>query len=98
MRKKADSAVPEGVWLAPLAAWVAILLALALNVALAFAPLAASKPFATFAVACAQVVAMGLVFMRLNRASPLVRLTAVAGFFWLAFLFVMSGADYFTRR
>ena len=86
------------IWLGPLVVWALILAALAVNVALAFAPLGRAKPFVSFSVAGGQVILMGLVFMRLNRASPLVRLTAVAGFFWLAFLFLMAGADYFTRR
>ena len=40
---------------------------------------------------------VGLYFMRLNRSSALVRLTAIAGVFWLSFLFIMAGADYLTR-
>ena len=68
-----------------------------MNAALAFAPLGRAKPFVNFAVAGVQVVLVGLFFMRLNRASNLVRLTALAGAFWLLFLFIMAGTDYFTR-
>ena len=67
------------------------------NLIMAFAPLGAAKFAVNFIVAGLQVVLVGLFFMRLNRASSLVRLTAVAGLFWLTFLFIMAGTDYLTR-
>ena len=88
---------PRSLWLAPVLTWVAIISLLAVNAGLAFAPFGRAKPVIAFAVAGVQVVLVGLYFMRLDRASSLVRLTALAGGFWLLFLFVMAGADYFTR-
>jgi hypothetical protein len=35
--------------------------------------------------------------MNLVRSSTLLRLGAVAGLFWLAFLFVLTSSDYLTR-
>ena len=40
---------------------------------------------------------MFVVFMRLNRASALVKLTAAAGLVWLSFLFLIGSADFLTR-
>ena len=88
---------PQSLWLAPVLTWIAVLALLAVNAALAFAPLGSAKLAVTFIVAGVQVVLVGVYFMRLNRSSALVRLTAVAGVVWLSFLFVMAGADYLTR-
>ncbi len=88
---------PRSLWLAPVLTWITIVTLLAVNAGLAFAALGRFKPVVAFAVAGVQVGLVGLFFMRLDRASSLVRLTALAGGFWLVFLFVMAGADYFTR-
>ena len=40
---------------------------------------------------------MFVVFMRLNRSSALVKLTAAAGLVWLSFLFLIGSADFLTR-
>ncbi len=97
MSEPAHEDKPQDVWLAPIATWITILTLLAVNAGLAFAPLGSAKLTVNFIVAGIQVVLVGLYFMRLNRASALVRLTAVAGGVWLSFLFVMAGADYLTR-
>lgn len=87
----------DTVWLTAGVTWVALLVLLALNALLAFAPLGPGTMSLNFGVALLQVLLVGVFFMRLNRGSKLVRLTAAAGFFWLVFLFVFAGADYLTR-
>ena len=97
MSKAVREPRPETIWRAPVLTWGVVMILLALNAAMAFAPLGAAKFAVNFIVAGLQVVLVGLFFMRLNRASSLVRLTAVAGLFWLTFLFIMAGTDYLTR-
>ncbi len=87
----------NNVWFGPVVVWIALLVLLAVNVLIAHLPPSSPRAFANLAIAALQVILMFLVFMRLNRSSNLVRLTAGAAFFWLIFLFTMSGADFFTR-
>ena len=81
----------------PALVWVGLLALLALNIGIAHLPLDRAKPAANLAVAVVQASLMFTVFMRLNRASALVRLTAAAGLVWLSFLFLIGSADFFTR-
>ena len=87
----------DSIWAAPVLTWAVVMALLAVNAGLAFAPLGPAKFAVNFTLAGVQVALVGLFFMRLNRASALVRLTAAAGLFWLMFLFVMAGTDYLTR-
>ena len=59
-------------------------------------PLGPLKLPLNLAVVAVQAVVMGLVFMRLNRASALVRLAAVGGFLWIALMFVLTFAAVLT--
>ncbi|WP_158914490.1 oxidase [Caulobacter sp. S45] len=86
-----------GIWLGPILAWAALLTLLALNVVLAGLPLGVFKLPANLAVAALQAIVMGLVFMRLNRASWLVRLCAVSAFLWISLMFILAFADTLTR-
>ena len=81
----------------PLAVWIALLVMLAVNIAIALLPLGRFKTPLNLGAAVAQVCLMGLVFMRLYRSSPLVRLTAAAGFLWGSFLFIFATVDFLTR-
>ena len=83
--------------LGPALVWVGLLALLAVNIAVAHLPLGRAKPAANLTVAVVQASLMFTVFMRLNRASALVRLTAAAGLVWLSFLFLIGSADFFTR-
>jgi cytochrome c oxidase subunit 4 len=48
-------------------------------------------------LAVLQMILVMLVFMEVRRASKLVRVFTVAGFFWLAIQFVLTASDYLTR-
>ena len=48
-------------------------------------------------IATAKAVLIFYFFMRLRTQSGLVRVFALAGFFWLAILLVLAATDYFTR-
>lgn len=90
--------VSSNVWFGPLLVWLALIVLLGVNVALSQLPANSPRAFANLVLAAVQAMLMFLVFMRLNRSSTLVRLTAGAAFFWMIFLFTMSGADFFTRQ
>ena len=81
----------------PALVWVGLLALLSVNVIIAHLPLGRAKTPINLAVAIGQACLMFVVFMRLNRSSALVRLTAAAGLVWLAFLFLIGSADYLTR-
>ena len=83
--------------LGPALVWVGLLLLLALNIGLSFAPLGRAETPLHLAVAVVQASLMFAVFMRLDRASALVKLTAAAGLVWLSFLFLIGSADFLTR-
>ena len=82
---------------APLLAWAGLLALLALSVGVSRLPLGGGRLFANVGVATAQAAIVALLFMRLDRASPLVRIAAGAALLWIAFMFTLAGADYFMR-
>ena len=81
----------------PALVWLALLALLAVNIGLTFLPLGRAKTAVNLAVAVVQASLMFTVFMRLNRASALVKLAAAAGLVWLSFLFLIGSADFLTR-
>ncbi len=83
--------------LGPALVWIGLLALLAVNIGLTFLPLGRTKTAVNLAVAIVQASLMFVVFMRLNRASALVKLTAAAGLVWLSFLFIIGSADFLTR-
>jgi len=78
-------------------AWLALLALLAVTAAAAWVPLGWLNTAIALAVAVLKGLLVALVFMRLRRASWLLRIAALAGLATLALLFVLSGADYATR-
>lgn len=91
------SARAESVWRAPLILWAVLVGLLALSVAVTEAPLGSAKTPISLAIAGVKAVLIALVFMRLNRASILVRLAAGAGVLFTAFLFLLTAGDYLAR-
>jgi caa(3)-type oxidase subunit IV len=87
----------ERVVLVPLATWAGLCLALTATAVYAFVPDAPIKPVVALAIAALKVFLIAAFFMRLDRASVLVRLTASVGFLWLSFLFIFAFADFATR-
>ena len=85
------------VWIAPLVVWAALVTLLFLSLGAAYAPLGPFKTATSLAIAGVKVILIALVFMKLDRASNLVRLAAVAGVVWASFLFLLAGADYLAR-
>lgn len=77
--------------------WVALCLLLAATCALAFLPMGRGNLPVSLAIAAAKAALVGLIFMRLNAQSPLNRLAAAVGPVWVFIMFLLMGADYFTR-
>jgi cytochrome c oxidase subunit 4 len=78
--------------------WLALLVLLAATVSSAYVPLGAFNSVINMIIAAIKVSLVLIFFMKLRSSSPLVRLAAGAGIFWLMFMFALTGADYFTRQ
>ena len=85
------------IWRAPIFAWLALGGLLAATCALAYVPLGAGNLPLSLLIAGIKAALVALVFMRLSENNALFRLTAAAGPAWLFILFLLTGADYFTR-
>lgn len=88
---------PKAIVLRALPVWIGLVLLLALTGFLAYLPLGAWNPAAAFGIAGTQAALVAILFMRLDTASALVRLTAACGVFWLAILFTLALADVLSR-
>jgi cytochrome c oxidase subunit 4 len=79
------------------AAWVALLVLVPTMIGLAYLPLGAFTALAVYATSALEAVLVMSYFMHLTRSGTLTRVFALAGFFWLMFLFVLSLSDFMTR-
>jgi len=70
---------------------------LSLTAAASFLPSGWWSTPVALAIAVAKAFLIFYFFMRLRGQSALVRTFAVAGFFWLAILMVLTASDYLTR-
>lgn len=70
---------------------------LALTIGAAFLHLGPLNTPVALLLALLKATLIILFFMHVRRSSPLTRLFAVAGFFWLGILFVLTLGDYLTR-
>ncbi len=81
-----------------IAVFVALMALLGATVAVAEVDLGGPWNFVVATViASVKAVLILLFFMNVRYSTPLARLVAFAGFFWLAIMFVLSFADYWTR-
>ncbi len=77
--------------------WVALLVLLLVAVGTAYIPLGVVNVGLNLGIAVVKALLVMVVFMHLGISRPVVRLAAVAGFFWLALLFILTLAEYVTR-
>ena len=75
----------------------ALMVLLALTVAASFVPLGPFGVVVALSIAAAKAVLILLFFMHVRYGSTLTKLFAVAGFFWLLILFLLTFSDYLTR-
>ena len=83
--------------LIPALAWLGVALGIGATCAFAFLGPSRLHGPVTLAIAAAQALVSGFVFMRLDRANAVIRFVAAGGFMWLSFLFILSFGDYLTR-
>lgn len=85
-------------WLNPALVWLALLAILAGSAWSAFLPLGLFNPAINLLLAALMLFLLATYLMDLRRASPIVRLVAAAGLFWVVFLFALTFTDYLSRR
>jgi cytochrome c oxidase subunit 4 len=81
----------------PLLIWTGLCALLAATCLLAYAPLGPGNLPVSLCVAGIKAALIAAVFMRLCENNALNRLAASAGPIWLFIMFLLIGADYFTR-
>jgi cytochrome c oxidase subunit IV len=77
--------------------YVALMVLLAITVASTFVPLGVGNSLINLVVALAKAVLIGLVFMHLRRAAPLVVLCVVVLVLWIGLMYGLTFNDYATR-
>lgn len=77
--------------------WAALLALLGTTVSLAYQPLGRFNLFIALLIATLKALIVAAVFMELRERNGLTIAFAGAGFFWLAILIWLSGADFTTR-
>jgi caa(3)-type oxidase subunit IV len=85
------------IWIRPLLTWAALCALLATTCALAYVPLGAANFPISLCIAALKASLVGMIFMRLFENNALNRLAAAAGPIWVLVMFLLMGADYFTR-
>ncbi|HET7410691.1 MAG TPA: cytochrome C oxidase subunit IV family protein [Pararhizobium sp.] len=78
-------------------AWAALSALLAATVALAYVPMGVGNLAVSLLIATAKAAIIMLVFMKLWRSQPLVRLAAGTLVLWLSILIGLTFTDYLTR-
>lgn len=76
----------------------AILMVLtAVTVGVAYIDLGAMNAVVALAIACFKATIVVLYFMHVKYSTRLIKLTVVAGLYWMGILFVLTFGDYLTR-
>lgn len=84
-------------WLKPSLVWLALLVLLGITVGSAYIPLGVFNGVINYTIAAAKAALVLIFFMHLDRSRALLRLAALAGIFWVLFMFSLSFCDYLTR-
>jgi len=81
----------------PVFTWLGLCALLAATCTLAFVPMGARNLPVSLCIAAMKAALVGAVFMQLRENNALNRFAASAGPIWLFIMFLLVGADYFTR-
>ena len=76
---------------------VILLVLTGLTIGIAYLPLGSWHTPLALAIAAAKAILIGLFFMHLRSSPPVLRLTALAGLFWLAIMLAGTLDDVVTR-
>ena len=85
------------IWRRNILVWLALLALLFLTLGAAYLPLGAGNVAVGLAVALVKASLVVMIFMKLGSASPLIKLAAAAGVFWLVFMFALTLSDVVAR-
>lgn len=77
--------------------WACLCVLLATTCTLAYVPLGRGNLPLSLVIAAIKGALVGAVFMRLSEHNALNRLAAFVGPIWIFIMFLLLGADYFTR-
>lgn len=76
----------------------AVLIALtAITVAVAYLDLGRLNTVAALAIACFKALIVVLYFMHVKYSTRLIKLTVIAGLYWMGIIFALTLGDYLTR-
>jgi cytochrome c oxidase subunit IV len=67
------------------------------TVAVAYLDLGAMNAVVAIAIACFKALIVVLFFMHVKYSTRLIKLTVIAGLYWMGILFVLTFSDYLTR-
>ena len=74
-----------------------LLLMTGVTVAVAYVDLGRLNAVATLAIACFNALIVVLYFMHVKYGSRLIKLTVIAGLYWIGIIFALTLGDYLTR-
>jgi caa(3)-type oxidase subunit IV len=77
--------------------WACLCVLLATTCAMAFVPLGWGNLPLSLIIAAIKAALVGAIFMKLSEQNALNRLAAFVGPIWIFIMFLLMGADYFTR-
>ncbi len=99
MSDRADDRVPSLWDLAkgPLAVWAVLLVLLAISAGSAYMPLGRFNAAVNLLIAAVMILLLATFLMNLRWSNALVRIIAASGLLWLAFMFILTFTDYFSR-
>ncbi|GAB3681593.1 caa(3)-type oxidase subunit IV [Salinisphaera aquimarina] len=80
-----------------IAAFAALLMLLIFNIGVAFMPLPGFRTVLHLGSAVLMAIIIAGIFMDLRSAGALMRVFALGGLLWLAFMWLLFPVDYFTR-
>ena len=69
----------------------------AVTVGVAYIDLGAMNTVVALAIACFKALIVVLFFMHVKYSTRLIKLTVIAGLYWIGILFVLTFSDYLTR-
>src|SRR5918993_3779586 len=69
----------------------------AVTVGVSYVDLGAMNTVAALAIACFKAMIVVLCFMHVKYSTRLIKLTVIAGLYWMGILFVLTFSDYLTR-
>jgi cytochrome c oxidase subunit 4 len=77
--------------------FAALMALTAITVAIAYIDLGPLNTVAALVIACVKAMMVVLYFMHLKYSTRLIKLTVVAGLYWMGILLVLTLSDYLTR-